>query len=133
MRSASLLLLALLPAACAAPACPPGFSAATTLEATFGRNRGEALVVRDADWEAFLAAEVTPRFPDGLTVIEAAGQWRDRAGRVLREPSKHLLLVLPGIAPAEAAARLAPVTAAYVQRFGQEAVLTLQRSACVAF
>lgn len=36
-------------------------------------------MVSDEDWRAFLAAEVTPRFPDGLTVIDAAGQWRDGA------------------------------------------------------
>ncbi len=29
-----------------------------------------------------LAAEVTPRFPDGLTVVEAGGQWRDGKGAI---------------------------------------------------
>jgi hypothetical protein len=29
-------------------------------------------------WRGFLDKEVTPRFPDGLTVFDAYGQWRDR-------------------------------------------------------
>ena len=32
--------------------------------------------VSDAEWSRFLAGVITPRFPDGLTVIEAHGQWR---------------------------------------------------------
>lgn len=36
-------------------------------------------------WRAFLDREVTPRFPDGLTVLDAYGQWR---GHVGEEPSR---------------------------------------------
>src|SRR5580658_862505 len=33
--------------------------------------------VAEIRWQAFLDREVTPRFPDGLTVLDAYGQWRD--------------------------------------------------------
>jgi hypothetical protein len=33
-------------------------------------------MVSDAEWAAFLHEVVTPRFPDGLTVVDAHGQWR---------------------------------------------------------
>ena len=130
----SLLALPLLLAGCAAPpACPPGMREATEASLFFGRSRAGMEVVSDADWTGFLAQVVTPRFPDGLTVLDAAGQWRDRTGRIDRERAKLLLLVLPGVKPAEAEAAIAPITADYVQRFGQEAVLTALRSACIRF
>jgi len=34
--------------------------------------------VSEAEWRAFLDREVTPRFPSGLSVIDAYGQWRAR-------------------------------------------------------
>ena len=38
-----------------------------------------------------------PRFPEGLTVYNTAGQWRDRASKkIMREPSKVVKIVLPG-------------------------------------
>jgi len=37
--------------------------------------------------------EVTQRFPDGLTVWQAEGQWQTAAGSIDREQSKVLLLV----------------------------------------
>ena len=39
----------------------------------------------DAAWDAFLADTVTPRFPDGLTVLDARGQWRDSEGLIGKE------------------------------------------------
>src|SRR4029078_11641515 len=36
-------------------------------------------------WGKFLSDEVTPRFPDGLTVFDAAGQFRSAAGTLVKE------------------------------------------------
>src|SRR5690606_40856485 len=36
--------------------------------------REQTDAISDAQWEAFLDKEVTPRFPDGLTVFDAYGQ-----------------------------------------------------------
>ena len=44
--------------------------------------------VSDAEWRAFLETEVTPRFPDGLTVLTAYGQWRSSSGELARETSR---------------------------------------------
>ena len=78
-----------LPQPCVAPA-----RLMATADMMFGRNVGNRLVVSDQAFAQFLAAEVTPRFPDGLTVIDARGQWRDGAGALVREPAKVVLLVL---------------------------------------
>lgn len=44
-------------------------------------------------WDAFLAEEVTPRFPDGLTWFDVQGQWRGPSGQPEKLPSR-LLIVL---------------------------------------
>ncbi len=135
MRQAA--ALALLLAGCAAtgepPACPAGLSPATVAEAFFGRNAGGREVVSDADWALFLDQVVTPAFPDGLTVLDATGQWRSRDGRVAQERTKLLLLALPEGTPTHVATRLAPVIAAYRVRFGQESVMVTTRAACISF
>src|SRR5688500_14417190 len=61
----------------------------------FGRMHA-AGVVTHAEWEQFLAEVVTPRFPEGLTVWTADGQWRDGGRRVtIREPTFVLEVVHP--------------------------------------
>lgn len=120
------------PPVAVAAACPGGARPAVVLEAYFGRSGPPgAPRVSEADWARFLAEEVTPRFPEGLTALDARGQWRDPAtGRIAREPSKMLVLVLPETDEAAARARLAPATAAYRQRFRQQSVLVVTRAAC---
>ncbi|GGG49126.1 hypothetical protein GCM10010964_40580 [Caldovatus sediminis] len=119
----------------AAAGCPEGARAATVLEAYFGRSGpAEAPRVSEAAFARFLAEEVTPRFPEGLTVLDGLGHWRSPAtGRIARERSKVLVLVLPETDEAAARARLAPATAAYGQRFRQESVLVVTRTACASF
>ncbi|MFZ0266540.1 DUF3574 domain-containing protein, partial [Caulobacter sp.] len=115
-----------------APAtCPAGQSPGRTAQLFFGRNIGDQVGVSEADFQAFIDAEVTPRFPDGLTVLDAAGQWRGAGGVIGREPSKLLILALPGRAGGED--RLNAVSAAYRRRFSQEAVLVITQPACLGF
>jgi len=131
---AALGLLLLLGACAAAPeACPVGAAPATIAEAYFGRNVKGRAPVTDAEWARFMTDTVTPAFPDGLTVLDGVGQWRNAAGRISREDSKVLLLVLPGQDQAAATARLAPVTVAWKARFAQESVLTVFRAGCAGF
>ncbi|MCA3364742.1 MAG: DUF3574 domain-containing protein [Roseomonas sp.] len=133
MKTALGLLLVLAGCAAAPETCPGGTSPATIAEAYFGRNVKHRAPVTDAEWTRFMAEVVTPIFPDGLTVLDGMGQWRNAAGRISREDSKVLLLVLPGQDQAAAAARLAPVTAAWRARFAQESVLTVFRPGCAGF
>ena len=139
MRLRPAALPALLLAGCAAvgpppsAACPAGTQPATIAEAYFGRGTNDARGVGDAAWAAFLDNVVTPAFPDGLTVLDAAGQWRRRDGRIIGERSKVLLVALPGGTAEQALARLAPVTAAYRTRFAQESVMVTTQAACIGF
>jgi len=101
-------------------------------ELLFGRDIGHSLGVSESAFTHFVAREITPRFPDGLTVSDATGQWRERgSGAITREPSKRVEIVLPGAADDEA--KLDAIAAAYQRRFHQQSVLVILRPACVSF
>ena|SRR5437764_400335 len=101
-------------------------------ELIFGRGVRARIGVSDTDWMLFVDDEITPRFPDGLTVYEAAGQWRDKASnKIFRERSRIALIVLPG--NADDLARLNEVAEAYKRRFRQQSVGMIVRPACVSF
>ena len=82
-----------------------------------GRNSQSGEVVDDAAWAAFLEDTVTPRFPDGLSVLDAQGQWQVSGGVVQKERSKLLVILAP---PGDDGARLiGEVSHEYKRRFGQ--------------
>lgn len=110
--------------------CTGVASAKPVAELYFGRNIGPRLGVSEAKFRAFLDTEVTPRFPDGFTVLDGRGQWRD-GGVIVREPSKVLVVALAD--EARDRAQLTAVAAAYKARFLQQSVLTVVRAACVSF
>jgi hypothetical protein len=99
----------------------------TTLYFGLARPKGS---VSELEWQVFLRDEVTRRFPDGLTVWEAEGQWRTPAGTIDHEQSKVLLLVHPDT-PAARQSVLA-VIEAYRKTFEQQSVLWESARVCVA-
>jgi Protein of unknown function (DUF3574) len=114
-------------AACAAPQ-----QSMQQVELMFGRNIGGRLGVSEATWARFVAREITPRFPDGLSILNAAGQWQDKdRGRVVREPSKLVMIVTADEAPARD--KIAAIVAAYKQQFHQQSVGVISRPVCAAF
>jgi hypothetical protein len=131
---AAILLLPLLvisaagePIACSAPLKPQQVA-----ELLLGRKIGDRLAVSETQFLNFLDREITPRFPDGLTVYDARGQWRDQErNRIVREPSKVVMIVLPG--KPEDMARLGEIAEAYKKRFKQQSVGIVLRPACVSF
>ena len=113
------------------PSCPAGTELFTEYRLFSGRSRGNIEVVSDAAWRAFLAKEITLRFPDGLTVLDAAGQWRDGSGRIVRERTKLVLILAKR--DADGMQRTDEVAEAYKRAFGQESVLRVITAACVSF
>ena len=99
----------------------------TTLYFGLARPKGS---VSELEWQIFLRDEVTRRFPDGLTVWEAEGQWRTPAGTIDREQTKVLLLVHPDTAPARQSVQR--VIEAYRKEFDQQSVLWENARVCVA-
>jgi hypothetical protein len=75
-------------------ACRAPQKAMIEVDLLFGRNIRNRLGVTESRWAAFPAREVTPRFPDGLTVLDASGQWRDTQRKtIVREPRKIVRII----------------------------------------
>lgn len=136
-KLAALVCLALAAAALAAcaaadePVCAEGAELFVRYELFMGRSNQSGEVVDDGAWTAFLEDTVTPRFPDGLTVIDGHGQWRGSDGAVQRERSKLLVILAP---PGGDGDRLiSEVSEEYKRRFDQESVLRVVSDACVSF
>ncbi len=135
LRSASAVVLALAltgEAGAQLLDCRGGQKPTQVAELMFGRKVGDRIGVSEVEWSRFVDREITPRFPDGLTIFNAAGQWRDKASsKIVREPSKIVQIVLPG--EVEDIARLNEIAEAYKTRFKQQSVGVIVRPACVSF
>ena len=88
-------------------------------------------VVTAEQWQQFVDSIVTPRFPEGLTVLQATGQYRTHAGVIQHEPSWVLQLIHADGAQSEAAIR--EIRTAYRKQFEQESVLRVRTKGCVSF
>jgi hypothetical protein len=90
----------------------------------FGTQKPEGGVVSDAEWQTFLADEITSRFPSGLTTWEASGQWRDQHNVIERERTHIVQIVHPASGVDEG--RIVAMIDAYKKRFAQESVLRVR-------
>lgn len=121
-------------AACAdmrvATACRSGSVAMMRTELIFGTQRSQRTPVSSAAWQRFVAREISPRFPDGFTVIDAQGGWRGRRG-LIREKS-YILIVWHESAP-QPHDNFEVLRSIYKQRFRQHSVLRIDGSDCVSF
>ena len=92
---------------------------------------GAAGIVSEPEWTRFLADTVTPRFPDGLTVFEASGQWRGPGSRLEREPARVVEIVHDD---SPAARRLInQIVAIYKTRHRQQSVMVTRAPLDVCF
>lgn len=114
-----------------APACEAGDQAVVRDTLYFGRNIPGGGTVDDEQWRAFLSGVVTPRFPDGLTVSAATGQWRGASGAVETEASQVVSILHGG--DADARRKVDEIVAEYKRRFRQESVLRERTPACARF
>ncbi|WP_336407586.1 DUF3574 domain-containing protein [Tahibacter soli] len=88
--------------------------------------------VGEAQWREFLDAEVSTRFPDGLSVSDIYGQWRDKgAVKPERLRSKVLILLYPD--KPEQRAAIDAIRAAWKKRSGDDSVLRVTQPADVSF
>jgi len=116
--------------ACTAAATP---HVRTTLYFGLSQPTGDAVPspITEAEWDAFLRDHVTPRFPAGLTVLEATGQWREATGVITHERSKVLTLLHQDTP--EARNTLADLVGIYKRTFHQESVLWESAPVCAGF
>jgi hypothetical protein len=118
-------------ASTAASQCAMGDTAMVRDVLYFGRNTPGGAELSDSAWQLFVDEVLTPRFPAGLTIWDAAGQWRGASGKVERERSKVLTLLHAGDARADGL--VAEAVGEYKRRFAQEAVLRERVRTCSRF
>ena len=88
----------------------------------------------DTEWQDFLDTEITPRFPDGLTVLTGYGQYLNSSNVITQEDSIVLIIFLPLDAVPEASASIEEIREAYKTEFEQESVLRVDAEpVCVSF
>jgi hypothetical protein len=88
--------------------------------------------VSEQAWRAFLDQEVTPRFPDGLSVIDVYGQWQGK-GQAAPERLRSKQLVIDYPDTADNRAKVEAIRAAWKQRTGDQSVLRVTQPADVSF
>jgi hypothetical protein len=98
----------------------------------FGLSREDGPPVTDRQFDAFVDAVVTPRFPDGLTLFRARGQFKNAAGDIVEEGSRVIVL-LYGADDRSASVRVEQIRSKYKVRFHQESVLRVDDRSCVSF
>ena len=80
--------------------------------------------VTSAQWRAFVAQSVTPRFPAGFTELQAQGHWRDDRGTAVEEETRIVEIAHDGASLSRAHIRA--VASEYKTRFAQQSVLVTQ-------
>ena len=112
--------------------CPRDTDQWVEYQLFMGRSGPDGDIVDDADWDAFLSNTVTPRFPDGLTVLDADGQWRGSDEKIQKESSKVLIIFVPKD-DEDAEDLIEQISTEYKSRFEQESVLKTVGKTCLAF
>jgi Protein of unknown function (DUF3574) len=91
-------------------------------ELFFGTAR-QGGAVTDAEFKDFVDNDVTPRFPDGLTLLKGDGQLRGSDDVVIKERSYVLILLYPFESLKEGNTEIEEIRRIYKRKFSQESVL----------
>ena len=128
MAAGLLALTACTPSPRTAATCTAPLKPALQVDLYFGRTTDKGREIDEAEWAGFLAEEVTPRFPSGLSVLDVVGQYREPSGRIERERTK-LLVVVVFDAPSHGP-KVQAIGDAYKRRYGQHSVFRVEHPVC---
>jgi hypothetical protein len=133
MLRVGLLFLIALASTAQAETCPlPSEKPVLEVQLFFGRNIPGGGHVSDADWAGFAAGVISPAFPDGFSVSDVKGQWRDsESKKIVREPSEIVTIV--ALQSSALASKISKIADAYRARFHQQSVGVVTRPVCAAF
>ncbi len=88
--------------------------------------------ISEAEWRGFLDKEVTPRFPDGLSVADIYGQWLGK-GKSTPERLRSKVLIIDYPATQENYDKIEAIRAAWKQLTGDQSVMRVTEPADVSF
>ena len=80
-------------------------------------------VVTEEEFRNFVDQQVTPRFPDGLTVLKGDGQFRGEDDITIKEQSFVLILLYPQDTFSKSSRKIERIRDLYKEAFDQESVL----------
>ena len=100
-------------------------------ELYFGLTKPGGETISDSEWQEFVKAVITPRFREGLTVLDGSGQFLNRDGILIRENSKIVILIYEN-SPGKNRA-IQEIIENYKRRFQQESVLRTTSEVKVSF
>lgn len=104
----------------------------TELYFGLGRIEGGKAVISESRWREFLDNEVTPRFPDGFSVLNAYGQWRDEGAKEPERLDSRVIVILHADT-AQADRDIEAIRLAWKRLTGDLSVLRLSQPAQVSF
>ena len=108
-----------------------GANILTKDELYFGLSKPGGEMISEAQWQLFLSRVITPRFRDGITVVDAYGQYLNSEGNLIKEKSKLVILIHENSQKKNQS--IEEIIASYKQTFKQESVLRVTTSAKVSF
>jgi Protein of unknown function (DUF3574) len=93
-------------------------------ELYFGTAKAEGEPpVTDEQFLEFLDREITPRFPDGLTLLKGDGQFQGASGVIIKEDSFVLILLYSLEGFRDSSRKINRIRELYKDEFDQESVL----------
>ncbi|NJK73694.1 MAG: DUF3574 domain-containing protein [Microcoleus sp. SU_5_6] len=100
-------------------------------ELYFGLSKPRGETVSESEWQEFVKEVITPRFREGLTIVDSSGQFLNSAGILIREQSKIVILIYESSPEKEGAVN--EIIETYKRRFQQESVLRTTTEVKVSF
>jgi hypothetical protein len=88
--------------------------------------------ISESKWREFLDKEVTPRFPNGLSVIDAYGQWQGK-NQIAPERLRSKMLIIDYQDTQQNRDKIQAIRAAWKQMTGDQSVMRVTEPADVSF
>lgn len=101
-------------------------------ELYLGMATPDGATVSDAEFQRFVDAQVTPRFPAGFTIVAASGQFKDYRGAIVRENARVLVVLYP-LEDGQSSESIETIRAYYKVEYRQESVLRVDGESCASF
>jgi len=97
-----------------------------------GLSRSGSGAVSKHDWDKFVAENFVSRFPNGFTIVETTGYWRDKNTKATVYENGKLIVILHEATPGKEM-MINEIAETYRSRFDQQSVLISSNRANVRF
>jgi hypothetical protein len=104
----------------------------TVVELFFGRDIPGRAPLTNGEWSQFAASVIAKEFPDGFTVTDGDGEWRDPSSQSVTSERTKILIVSEAKS-SDLASRVSRVREAYARAYRQTSVGVLTYDACGEF